>query len=122
MTLPFPCRCLGESRLIDWTLDDVHRAPRVIVACVGVRGRSVLRMLDKADGECSVPIARLGSADKRALNARRLPALIYFEHGEALERAEGPAARDVAGFLATVEALQEQWRPRNGRLRVDRFG
>lgn len=96
------------------------RAGRVVVLFENASrpaSRAVLRALEDADAESLVNFARarlVGAADarRRAYRIVRAPTLVYFEHGEELERSEAPRggalhADDVASFLEGVHAIQE---------------
>lgn len=94
--------------------------------------RAFLPSFEAAEPEASVPMARANlrdARDPRWEDARipRVPTLVYYEHGEELERLEsrrglGLEAADFEQFMETVEDLQEKWRVLRGRLRPDRFG
>ena len=91
-----------------------------------------LPAFERADEESSVPMVRANV--RHPMDPRwdehgilTVPTVVYFEHGEALERADaqrgrGLSQRAFARFMGDVEALQERIVRRGGRLRVDRFG
>lgn len=93
---------------------------------------SVLPLFELAEAESSIPMARADLHDPQderwdARDIVVVPTLVYYEHGEELERLESRCgelleADEVDGFLERVERLQEQWRYRNGRIQLDRFG
>lgn len=80
--------------------------------------RALLPLFESAEPEASVPFAK---ADlRRAMDPRwdehrvhTVPTLVYFEHGEELERLDGVRRRGISRaefeeFLAQVEAIQEE--------------
>lgn len=94
--------------------------------------RAFLPSFEAAEPESSVPLARTNlhhPQDPRWDDARVhvVPTLVYYEHGEELERVEAKRGRgldlgEFEQFMETVEDLQEKWRVLRGRLRPDRFG
>jgi thioredoxin 1 len=80
--------------------------------------RIFLPLFDKAEAEASVPFAR---ADLRhpmdprwdQHRVHTVPTLVYFEHGEELERLDGVrhkglGKRDLDEMLALVESIQDE--------------
>lgn len=94
--------------------------------------RIFVRDFDAAEPESSVPFGRANlhhPMDPRWDDHRvhTVPTCVYFERGEELERVEAARGRGLdhkafQRFLEDVEALQEQWRYRHGRLQLDRTG
>lgn len=87
--------------------------------------RIFMRDFEDLEPEASVPFVRANirhPLDPRwdDYNVRVVPTVAYFEHGEELERIEsargmGLNAHDLENFLETVEALNEEDRPRPRR-------
>lgn len=111
----------------EWTRDEfdaeLASRDRVIVLYHDATPASLAlrQAFEDAAPECSVPMARAHVKDAtwRAWTPT-VPAAVYYEHGEELERAATPAAFER--LLETVEDLQERWRLIRGRLRVDTYG
>jgi thioredoxin 1 len=80
--------------------------------------RAFLPDFDRAEPEASVPFVRANIADSNDPRWKRhgvqhVPTLVYFEHGEPLERVDpiphgGLTRRDLEDFLETVEGIQEE--------------
>jgi hypothetical protein len=106
-------------------LDEILRAAdRLLVLYVDSRSRGFAPLFDAATLEASVPVVAV-ELTRAALAGRRVqvtPTVAYFEHGEELERWDGADVEGLERFLDDVEALQERWRVRHGRLQLDRYG
>lgn len=80
--------------------------------------RVFLPIFEAAEPEASVPFARANiraSQDGRweTFDIKRVPTLVYFEHGEELERMDGLplrglSRRDLDDVLETIDELQEE--------------
>lgn len=94
---------------------------RVIVLFAGdwcPAARAFAPLFDAAEPEAVVPLARIDL--RRALDRRWerygievVPTLVYFEHGEELERCDGVpehglTVRDLEEFLETVASIQDE--------------
>lgn len=99
---------------------ELRDRPRVLVlfAGKGPRSRAFLPVFEGAEPEANVPFAlaqidRLDDPRRREHRVRTLPTLIYFEHGEELERMDGIpgrglALRDLEELLAQIDAIEEE--------------
>lgn len=123
----------------DWPAEgfeaEVRARPRLLVlyysdACD--QSRALLPAFTEAEVASSVSTARANVRDPRdprwaLARVTRTPTVAYYEHGEELERVEategcGIGEGELEAFLVQVEDLQDQWRLRHGKLRLDRFG
>lgn len=80
--------------------------------------RAFMPLFEAAEPEASVPFARADLRESR--DPRReehhvdvVPTLVYFEHGEELERLDGVRGRGIARaeferFLADVDSIQDE--------------
>lgn len=90
-------------------LFDTARAPRAA---------ATMAEYAALEPEAPVPLARVrlaprGDPRRAAYRIGRVPTLVYFEHGEELERVEalprlGLSRRDLEEMFALVESLQEE--------------
>lgn len=129
----------ASSSSDDWAAEgfeaELRSRPRLLVlyysdACE--ESRAFIPAFAEAEVASSVPTARANLRDPRdarwaLARVTRTPTVAYYEHGEELERVEPPEGRGIGdgeleAFLDQVEDLQDQWRLRHGRLRLDRFG
>jgi hypothetical protein len=102
-----------DARLVD-------RA-RIVVLFGGPRcslSRAFLPIFETAEPDANVPFAHAvvrarGDARRKRYRIEVTPTLVYFEHGEELERCEGIPAhglskRDLEELLSLVDGLEEE--------------
>ena len=99
---------------------ELREREKVVVLFYGKwckHSRDFLPLFDAAEPEANVAFVRadLTRDDARwdAHNIEIVPTLVYFEHGEELERVDGLRGRglspsDLEEFLATVDGIQEE--------------
>lgn len=115
----------GGTMIEDWSPDSFERElrgrERILVLFYGKWcpfSRVFLPEFERAEPEASVPFARAALTPARdprwdTYRIRALPTLVYFEHGEELERVDGVphkglSKRDLEGLIEDVEAIQEE--------------
>lgn len=109
----------------EWLREELARElrdrPRVLVLFYAAwcpYSRAFLPLFEQAEPGSNVPFARVDLGhpmdprwDEHAIGV--IPTLVYFEHGEELERLDGARGRGISRreleeFLAEVDAIQEE--------------